>query len=101
MVFPACGGFREGYSSDESPLPQALLGAIFLLSAGQTHIVIFDVSKSGWSSADFLQALAKQNVLAVPVDDEKVRMVTHLDVDRGDVERAAANVDEVMKSSLL
>src|SRR5438034_441423 len=48
----------------------------------QTNIVIFDLQKSGWSSANFLQALAERNVLAVPVDNEKVRMVTHVDVDR-------------------
>jgi threonine aldolase len=63
----------------------------------QTNIVIFDLMKSGWSSANFLQALAKRNVLAVPVDSEKVRMVTHLDVDRSGVEKAAAIVREVFK----
>src|SRR5437016_3310826 len=62
----------------------------------QTNIVIFDLKKSGWSSSDFLQALAKRNVLAVPVDSEKVRMVTHLDVDRSGVEKAAAIVREVL-----
>jgi threonine aldolase len=63
----------------------------------QTNIVIFDLKKSGGSSSDFLQAIAKRNVLAVPVDSERVRMVTHVDVDRGDVERAAELVREVMK----
>src|SRR5881296_597965 len=62
----------------------------------QTNIVIFDLKKSGSSSADFLQTLAKHNVLAVPVDNERVRMVTHLDVDRNDVEKAAAVVQEVL-----
>ena len=63
----------------------------------QTNIVIFDLKKSRWSSSDFLQALAKRNVLAVPVDSEKVRMVTHLDVDRSGVEKAAAIVREVVQ----
>jgi len=62
-----------------------------------TNIVIFDLKKSGWSSSDFLQALARRNVLAVPVDSERVRMVTHLDVDRTDVEQAAAVVREVLQ----
>jgi len=61
----------------------------------QTNIVIFDLKKSGWSASDFLQALAKRNVLAVPVDAERVRMVTHLDVDRNGVEKAAITVGEV------
>ena len=62
-----------------------------------TNIVIFDLKKSGWSSANFLQALAKRNVLAVPVDSERVRMVTHLDVDRSGIEKAAVAVREVLK----
>ena len=61
-----------------------------------TNIVIFDLKKSGWSSSDFLQTLAKANVLAVPVDSDRVRMVTHLDVDRNDVETAAIVVKEVL-----
>jgi len=63
----------------------------------QTNIVIFDLKKSGWSSANFLQALAKRNVLAIPVDNEKVRMVTHLDVDRSGIEKAAVAVREVLQ----
>src|SRR5213592_282738 len=63
----------------------------------QTNIVIFDLKKSGWSSADFLQGLAKRNVLAVRVDAERVRMVTHLDVDRSGIQKAAATVREVFK----
>jgi threonine aldolase len=55
----------------------------------QTNIVIFSVKPSGLSSADFLARLASRGVLAVPVDGERVRMVTHLDVSRADVERAA------------
>src|SRR5438876_8308138 len=62
----------------------------------QTNIVIFELKKSGWSSANFLQKLAKRNVLAVPVDNERVRMVTHLDVDRNDVEKAAAVVRDLL-----
>jgi len=60
-----------------------------------TNIVIFNLKTSGWSSSDFLQTLAKRIVLADPVDNERVRMVTHLDVDRNDVEKAAATVQEV------
>ena len=64
----------------------------------QTNIVIYDLKKSGWTSANFLQALAKRGVLAVPVDSDRVRMVTHLDVDRAQVEKAAVIVGEVLKS---
>ena len=63
----------------------------------KTNIVIYNLKKSGWSSGDFLQALAKRNVLAVPVDNERVRMVTHLDVGRTDIENAAGVVGEVLR----
>ena len=64
----------------------------------QTNIVIFDLKKSGRSSGDFLQALKDRGVLAVPVDNERVRMVTHLDVSRRDVEAAVKAVREVLAS---
>jgi threonine aldolase len=63
----------------------------------QTNIVIFDVKKSGSSSGSVLKALAERGVLAVPVDNDKVRMVTHLDVNRQDVEKAAHIVREVFQ----
>ena len=61
-----------------------------------TNIVIFGVGGGGFSSGDFLTMLAGHNVLAVPVDAERVRMVTHLDVSRSDVETAADAVRSVM-----
>ena len=63
----------------------------------KTNIVIYDLKKSGWSSADFLQALSKRGVLGVPVDSDRVRMVTHLDVNRADIEKAAGVIREVIR----
>jgi len=63
----------------------------------QTNIVIADVRQSGRSSGDVLNALAQRGVLAVPVDNEKIRMVTHLDVSRSDVERAANIIRETFQ----
>ncbi len=63
----------------------------------QTNIVIFSLKPAGWSSSEFLQALAKRNVLAVPVDGEHVRMVTHLDVNRDDIEKAATAVKDTLQ----
>jgi threonine aldolase len=63
----------------------------------QTNIVIFDVKKSGSASGSVLKALAERGVLAVPVDNDRVRMVTHLDVNRRDIERAAHIVREVFQ----
>jgi threonine aldolase len=64
----------------------------------QTNIVIFDLRKSGRSSGDFLKALSERGVLAVPVDNERVRMVTHLDVNRRDIEAAVEAVREVVSA---
>src|SRR6185369_13188271 len=63
----------------------------------QTNIVIFDVAEGGWTSGDFLKVLAERDVLAVPVDNTKVRMVTHLDVNRDQVEHAAKIVRDVFQ----
>jgi threonine aldolase len=61
----------------------------------QTNIVIFDVSEAGLASGEFLKRLAARKVLAGPVDGRRVRMVTHLDVDRSDVEQALKVIGEV------
>ena len=66
----------------------------------QTNIVIFNVRDTGLSSNEFLNELAHRGVLAVPVDQEKVRMVAHLDVDRGDIEKAAAITGRLLKELL-
>jgi threonine aldolase len=58
----------------------------------QTNIVIYDVSATGLSANNFLAELARRGVLGVPIDQEKIRMVTHLDVDRNGVEKAAATI---------
>ena len=73
----------------------AIPGVALDASKVQTNIIIFSVAPSGLSSADFLTRLAAAGVLAVPVDGHRVRMVTHLDVTRADVERAADIVASV------
>lgn len=66
----------------------------------QTNIVIYDIHDTGLTSARFLAKLARRKVLGAPVDEEKIRMVTHLDVDRKDVERAVETIREMLKSHL-
>jgi threonine aldolase len=61
----------------------------------QTNIVIFSVKPSGLSSADFLATCSDRGLLAVPVDADRVRMVTHLDVNRADMDKAAEIVESV------
>jgi threonine aldolase len=45
---------------------------------------------------DFLKRLAQRKVLGGPVDARRVRMVTHLDVDRADIEQALRIIAEVV-----
>jgi threonine aldolase len=62
----------------------------------QTNIVLYDVGATGLSSTQFLKRLAERHVLGGPVDARRVRMVTHLDVDRADVEQALRIIGEVV-----
>ena len=66
----------------------------------QTNIVIYDIQKTGLSSSDFLAELAGRKVLGVPVDAERISMVTHLDAERNEVEKAAQTIREMLKSHL-
>ena len=63
----------------------------------QTNIVIFGIEKTRMSPAEFLDALRVRGVLALPVDASRVRMVTHLHVDRTGIENAISAVAEVLK----
>jgi threonine aldolase len=62
----------------------------------QTNIVIFSVKPSGLSSSEFLSQIKSRDVLAVPVDRDRIRMVTHVDVSRREVETAADIVASVL-----
>jgi threonine aldolase len=64
----------------------------------QTNIVIYDVGASGLTSPEFLKRLAQRRVLGGPVDQRRVRMVTHVDVDRADIDAALGIIAEVVGS---
>lgn len=63
----------------------------------QTNIVIYDIRETKMTSTEFLERTAQHHVLGVPVDTERVRMVTHLDVDRSEIEIAVRNIDEALR----
>lgn len=52
----------------------------------QTNIVIFDVSATGKTSAEICEELKKENIFAIPFG-KAIRMVTHCDVSREDIEK--------------
>jgi threonine aldolase len=62
----------------------------------QTNIVIYDVGETGLTTGQFLQQLSARGVLGGPVDGRRVRMVTHVDVDRSDIEQALGAIAEVV-----
>jgi threonine aldolase len=64
----------------------------------QTNIVILDVGATGRSAAAFLKQLSERKVLGGAVDARRVRLVTHLDVDRADIESALRVIAEVAGS---
>ena len=60
-----------------------------------TNILICDISGTGMASADFARWLAEKNVLCGSVNNELVRFVTHMDVDRAGCQRALEAVREI------
>src|SRR4051812_7479982 len=61
----------------------------------QTNIVVFEISGTGMDSATFTRKLMEKNVLASGISPTEVRIVTHMDVDRGACERGLAAIGEV------
>jgi threonine aldolase len=60
-----------------------------------TNILICDISGTRMPSADFTRRLGEKNVLCGAVNNELVRFVTHMDVDRAGCEQAVEAVREV------
>ena len=61
----------------------------------QTNIVIFDVSGTGMRSNELLRRFHQQQLIGSTVNDNVVRLVTHMDVSRGDCEQAAEIIRHV------
>jgi threonine aldolase len=64
-----------------------------------TNIVIFDVSNPPMKASEFVERLRQRNVLAGPVDASRVRMVTHRDVDRSDIEAALRTIADIVRAA--
>ena len=64
----------------------------------QSNIVIVELSGCGWTPAEALPALAAAGVLAIAADATRVRFVTHMDVSRDQVARAAETAVRVLSS---
>ncbi len=67
--------------------------------AVETNIVFFDVKGTGLTAADVYQALLERGVRIGRMGPFRMRAVTHLDVDKADVETAADAVSTVVGSA--
>lgn len=61
----------------------------------QTNIVIFDVTETGKTSAEIVAELKKENILAIPFG-KAIRMVTHYDVSREDIELTLKTLSAIL-----
>ncbi len=61
----------------------------------ETNMVVFDIAGLGVGDEEFLLKLKGKGVLALMLDKNKVRMVTHRGIEKEHVEKAAAAVANV------
>ena len=62
-----------------------------------TNIVIFDVSETGNTAGDICASLKEASVLAIGISETQVRMVTHCDVTRADVDNTVTILAELLR----
>jgi threonine aldolase len=63
----------------------------------QTNIVIFDIAATEMTTAQFSAELKSRGVLANGVNAREMRMVTHYDVSREQIERTLQIIREILK----
>ena len=66
-------------------------------SAPETNIVMLELVRDDDTADRVIPRLAERGVLVVPFAAKRLRAVTHLDVSRADVERAAGLIAEVLR----
>ncbi|MBN1572154.1 MAG: aminotransferase class I/II-fold pyridoxal phosphate-dependent enzyme [Deltaproteobacteria bacterium] len=63
----------------------------------ETNIVYFDVTQSPMKAIEVVIEMSKLGVLMLPLDENRVRAVTHLGIDNGDIDMAIEAFSEVFK----
>jgi threonine aldolase len=66
-------------------------------SVVETNILYADLDAHLGNAAEFARALAEQDVLVLPVGPQRIRLVTHLDVNRAQIERAAHILEQTAR----
>ena len=72
-----------------------LKGISIDLEKVQTNIVIFDISETGKTSAEIIEKLKQENILAIPFG-ASVRMVTHCDVSYDNIEKTLDCLSKIL-----
>jgi threonine aldolase len=62
----------------------------------QTNIVIFDISATGLTTAQFTSELRSSGILANGISSREMRMVTHYDVNRHEIEKTIEAVRGIL-----
>ncbi len=73
-----------------------LKGVLIDAERVQTNIVIFDVSETGKTSAEICAKLKEHEILASPFG-KAIRMVTHYDVSREDIENTVKDLEQILR----
>lgn len=63
----------------------------------QTNILVFDIAGTGKNTTEFSAKLKEHGVLANGINQREMRMVTHKDVSRSDVETALEVIREMVR----
>jgi len=63
----------------------------------QTNIIMFDVGGTGMTAFQVAENMRREGILVHPVGKTQIRMVTHLDVNREDVEKALGAFRKILR----
>ena len=63
----------------------------------ETNIVIFDVVNTGMTGAQVAEAMKREGVLIHPIGKTQIRLVTHLDVNAEDIEKALKAFEKLLR----
>jgi threonine aldolase len=72
-------------------------GGVELVSDVQTNILFFRVTRSGVTASSVAEGLKQRGVLVIAMGD-RIRVLTHRDVNRADCERAVAALRECLQA---
>ena len=64
----------------------------------ETNIILFDMAGAGMTALEFIDRMKKEGVLFNAVGPSQIRLVTHLDVNGKDIDRALSAFRTVLQN---